>query len=154
MTVSNTTVQPVGSRSPTRSGIVTVIRYQLKHTRPVDRRRWVSAGASTVQALSSKSAACACGTTRYFHAHRRHLLAGRGRLGGMAGPVIALAVLRGRRPGLSGQHGQLVVLVGGGRAAHPYRRDHVTAVDDRGRTPRSPARRPAIWLPPRGGRAR
>ena len=36
----------MGSSSPSRSGIVTSVRYQLKHTRPVERRRIVSAGAS------------------------------------------------------------------------------------------------------------
>ena len=51
------------SVSPIRAGSVTAIRYQLKHTRPVDRRLRVSAGASAAQAESSKSAASACGTT-------------------------------------------------------------------------------------------
>jgi hypothetical protein len=47
------------SVSPMRSGSVTSMRYQLKHTRPFASRRIVSAGARTAQPESSKSAASA-----------------------------------------------------------------------------------------------
>ena len=36
-----------------RSGMLTAVRYQLKHTRPCESRRMVSAGASASQPESS-----------------------------------------------------------------------------------------------------
>jgi hypothetical protein len=53
MATSKTTVEPLGSSWPIRSGIVTAIRYQLKQTRPSASRNRVSSGASTRQPESS-----------------------------------------------------------------------------------------------------
>ena len=58
---TKTAVEPAVSKSPTRSGIVTLIRYQLKQRRPVERRSFSVAGPMASQAESSKSAAPACG---------------------------------------------------------------------------------------------
>jgi len=38
MTTSKATVEPEGSKAPIRSGMVTLIRYQLKQIFPVERR--------------------------------------------------------------------------------------------------------------------
>ena len=61
MTISNTTVEPVGSKVPMRSGTVSSIRYQLKHTLPVERRASSVVGSIASHVESSKSAAPALG---------------------------------------------------------------------------------------------
>src|SRR6266487_2506267 len=65
MEVSKTAVALATSTSFTLGGIVMLIRYQLKQSRPVDRRASSVAGSIVSQFESSKSAPPACGAKSY-----------------------------------------------------------------------------------------
>src|ERR1043166_517490 len=65
MDVENTSVEPLGSKLPMRSGTLILIRYQLNASLPAERRRSKVVGSITSHLESSKSGPPAWGVKSY-----------------------------------------------------------------------------------------